>query len=168
MTGFHEWVYAASASPGTTSSTRRSRKPMWLTMSRFKRAIVDEAKKATRRSSGVVVPHTNTTFKPAGTTSKLFGLTEGAHLPSMREFLRWVQFRNDDPLVAEYEAKGYPVKRLKVYEGTTVVGFPTKPAICELDGGEWVVTAAEATPEEQYQFLRLLEKYWMWVSRKTA
>jgi hypothetical protein len=56
---------------------------------------------------------------------------------------------------------GYPVKRLKTYEGTTVVGFPTRPKICELDGGEWVVTAAEATPEEQYEFLRLLEKYWL-------
>lgn len=95
------------------------------------------------------------------TTSKLFGLTEGAHLPSMREFLRWVQFRNDDPLVAEYENLGYPVKRLKTYEGTTIVGFPTRPRICELDGGDWVVTAAEATPEEQYEFLRLLEKYWI-------
>jgi hypothetical protein len=88
-------------------------------------------------------------------------LTEGAHLPSMREFIRWVQFRNDDPLVAEYEEKGFPIKRLKQYEGTTVVGFPTKPAICELNGGAWVTTAAEATPEEQYQFLRLLEKYWL-------
>jgi hypothetical protein len=75
---------------------------------------------------GVTVQHTNTTFKPAGTTSKLFGLTEGAHPPSMREFIRWVQFRNDDPLVKEYEEKGYPIKRLKQYEGTTVVGFPTK------------------------------------------
>jgi ABC-type glycerol-3-phosphate transport system substrate-binding protein len=51
--------------------------------------------------------------------------------------------------------------RLKTYEGTTIVGFPTRPKICELDGGDWVVTAAEATPEEQYQFLRLLEKYWI-------
>jgi len=72
-----------------------------------------------------------------------------------------VQFRNDDPLVSEYEAKGYPVKRLKSYEGTTIVGFPTKPRISELGDGEWVVTAAEATPEEQYEFLRLLEKYWI-------
>src|SRR5690606_1842609 len=29
------------------------------------------------------------------------------------------------------------------------------------DGGDWVVTAVEATPEEQYEFLRLLEKYWI-------
>ena len=95
------------------------------------------------------------------TTSKLFGLTEGAHLPSMREYMRWVQFRNDDPLVAEYEAKGYPVRKLKVYQGTTIVGFPTKPIICELGMGDSLVTAAEATPEEQYQYLRLLEKYWI-------
>jgi hypothetical protein len=133
---------------------------MWRMLSRFKRAVVDEARSYSREL-GVVEPHTNTTFKPAGTTSKLFGLTEGAHLPSMREFLRWVQFRNDDPLVSEYAARGYPIKRLKTYDGTTIVGFPTKPKICELDGGDWVVTAAEATPAEQYAFLRLLEKWWI-------
>lgn len=95
------------------------------------------------------------------TTSKLFGLTEGAHLPSMREYLRWVQFRNDDPLIAEYEAKGYPVRKLQTYSGTTIVGFPTSPTICALGMGDKLVTAAEATPEEQYQFLRLMEKYWL-------
>ena len=36
---------------------------------------------------------TVTTVKPAGTTSKLFGLTEGAHLPARRQYLRWVQFK---------------------------------------------------------------------------
>lgn len=95
------------------------------------------------------------------TTSKLFGLTEGAHLPSMREFLRWVQFRNDDPLVFDYAEKGYPVRKLKTYSGTTIVGFPTVPLICQLGMGDKLVTAAEATPEEQYQYLRLLEKYWI-------
>ena len=95
------------------------------------------------------------------TTSKLFGLTEGAHLPAMREYLRWVQFRNDDPLIAEYRDKGYPVRRLKTYSGTTIVGFPTQPLICQLGMGEKLVTAAEATPEEQYQYLRLIEKYWI-------
>jgi hypothetical protein len=160
MTGFHEWVYARFGYTWHDIVDEAKSLPMWLTVSRFKRAIVAEAE-AYSKELGVVVPHTNTTFKPAGTTSKLFGLTEGAHLPSMREFIRWVQFRNDDPLVAEYEEKGFPIKRLKSYEGTTVVGFPTKPAICDLDGGAWVVTAAEATPEEQYQFLRLLEKYWL-------
>jgi len=95
------------------------------------------------------------------TTSKLFALTEGAHLPSMREFLRWVQFRNDDPLVEEYRAKGYPVRKLQTYSGTTIVGFPTAPMICTLGMGDKLVTAAEATPEEQYEYIRLLEKYWI-------
>src|SRR5262249_40670742 len=59
-------------------------------------------------------------------------------------------------------AKGYPARKLKSYEGTTIVGFPTKPRICELgDNSDWIVTAPEATPAEQYQFLRLLEKYWL-------
>jgi hypothetical protein len=160
ITGFHEWAYARFKFTWHDLVDEQKSMPLWLTMSRFKRAVVREAA-VYAGELGVAIPHTNTTFKPAGTTSKLFGLTEGAHLPSMREFVRWVQFRNDDPLVAEYEAKGYPIKRLKQYEGTTVVGFPTKPAICSLDGGDWVVTAAEATPEDQYQFLRLLEKYWI-------
>lgn len=95
------------------------------------------------------------------TTSKLFGLTEGAHLPSMREYLRWVQFRNGDPLIAEYQAKGYPVRELKTYSGTTIVGFPTVPEIVSLGMGDKLVTAAEATPEEQYEYLRLLEKWWI-------
>lgn len=132
----------------------------WLMLSRFKRAVQSEA---ARYSAvlGVATPHTDTTMKPAGTTSKLFGLSEGAHLPSMREYLRWVQFRNDDPLVEKYAAQGYPVRHLKTYSGTTIVGFPTAPLICTLGMGDKLVTAAEATPEEQYQFLRLMEKYWI-------
>lgn len=160
ITGFHEWAWARFSFGWKDIVNENRSLEMWLTLSRFKRAIVEEA---TRFSNelGVTVPHTNTTMKPAGTTSKLFGLTEGAHLPSMREFLRWVQFRNDDPLIAEYAAKGYPVKRLTTYNGTTVVGFPTQPVICRLGMGDKLVTAAEATPEEQYEFLRLLEKYWI-------
>ncbi|AMB48350.1 hypothetical protein [Methylobacterium sp. AMS5] len=160
MTGFHEWAYARFGFTWHDLIDEEKSQELWQTVSRFKRAIVEEAEEYAEEL-GVVVPHTNTTFKPAGTTSKLFGLTEGAHLPSMREFLRWVQFRHDDPLIQVYREKGYPVRELKSYSGTTIVGFPTKPTICELDGGEWVVTAAEATPEEQYQFLRLLEKYWL-------
>ena len=83
----------------------------------------------------------------------------------MREYLRWVQFRNDDPMVREYRAKSYPVKSLTTYRGTTVVGFPTKPEIVrladELGLASKLVTAGEATPEEQYRYLQLLEKYWI-------
>ena len=309
MTGFHEWVYSRFGFTWGDIVDENKSKDMWLMLSRFKRAIVDESE-IYSAELGVTTPHTNTTFKPAGcasletkiktvggvlsmkalfaehgrsdlaalpdgtwldplhptfvldenndekivtklyvngvkevfevtfedgviakltgnhklktadgwkrvdaltegddtiqivssvsklmtikritklqpeltvdievadthsyqiengvvshnTTSKLFGLTEGAHLPAMREYIRWVQFRNDDALVEEYASKGYPIKQLASYEGTTVVGFPTKPAICKLDGGKWVVTASEATPEEQYEFLRLLEKYWI-------
>lgn len=136
----------------------------WLLMKRFSDAVKEEAV-LYARELGVVVPHTATTVKPAGTTSKLFNLTEGAHLPAMLWYLRWVQFRNDDPLIAEYRAKGYPVRELKTYNGTTIVGFPTKPAIVELAEElglvDKLVTAAQATPEEQFQWLRLLEKYWI-------
>lgn len=160
ITGFHEWAYSRFGFTWHDIVDEKKSLEMWLTLSRFKRAISEEAEIYSKKL-GVAVPHTNTTFKPAGTTSKLFGLTEGAHLPPMRWMLRWVQFRNDDPLVEEYRAKGYPTRQLVSYEGTTIVGFPTEPTICTMDGGEWVVTAAEATPEEQYEFLRLLEKYWI-------
>lgn len=136
----------------------------WLLMERFSLAVKEESV-LYAQELGVVAPHTATTVKPAGTTSKLFNLTEGAHLPAMLWYLRWVQFRNDDPLVEEYRAKGYPVRELKTYSGTTIVGFPTKPKIVELAEElglvDKLVTAGEASPEEQYQWLRLLEKYWI-------
>jgi adenosylcobalamin-dependent ribonucleoside-triphosphate reductase len=112
-------------------------------------------------SIGVNRPHTVTTIKPAGTTSKLFGLSEGWHLPAMAQYLRWVQMRSDDPLVAQYAAKGYPTRTLKTYEGTTVVGFPTEPTIASLGMGDALVLAGDATPEEQYQWLRLGEFFWI-------
>lgn len=111
---------------------------------------------------GVNRPHTVTTIKPAGTTSKLFGLSEGWHLPAMAHYLRWVQFREDDPLVDDYEAKGYPVRRtLTTYRGHAIVGFPTEPTIADLDMGDKLVLAGDATPEEQYQWLRLGEFFWI-------
>lgn len=108
----------------------------------------------------VEFPTTLRTIKPAGTTSKLFGLTEGAHLPSMREYLRWVQFRSDSPMVEEYLEAGYPVRDLETYKGTTIVGFPTRLLISEMMGPN-VVTATEATPEQQIRWIRLIETYWL-------
>ena len=161
ITGFHEWAYARFKFTWRDIIDEEKSREMWLALSRFKRAVVDEAARYSREL-GLPAPHTNTCAKPSGTTSKLFGLSEGVHLPAMREYLRWVQFRNDDPLVKKYEKMGYPVKRLQTYEGTTIVGFPTRPAICSLgENSDWVVTASEATPQEQYQFLKLLEKYWI-------
>ena len=160
ITGLHEYALMRFGYGFRDIINEEKTKDFWMTLARFKRAVEDEAK-CYATLHGMSIPHTNTTMKPAGSTSKLFGLTEGAHLPSRRQYLRWVQFRNDDPLVSVYEKSGYPIKKLKTYQGTTVVGFPTQPTICELGSDEKLVTAAEATPEEQYQYLRLLEKYYI-------
>lgn len=160
MTGVHEFAWNSFGYGFRDLIDEKKSLDFWLTLARFKRAVVDEAEKYSK-FLGVTVPHTNTTIKPAGTTSKLFGLSEGAHLPAMREYIRWVQFRNDDPLVKTYKRRKYPVKQLKTYEGTTVIGFPTQPEICKLGMNGELVTAAEATPEEQYKWLMLLEKYWI-------
>jgi adenosylcobalamin-dependent ribonucleoside-triphosphate reductase len=141
-------------------TTRKRVEDFWNTLNDFNNAVVEEAY-AYSKELGVVVPHTMLTIKPAGTTSKLFGLSEGAHLPPMREYLRWVQFKNNDPLVEKYRKKGYQVRDLKQYDGMTIVGFPTIPEICKLKMGDKSVTAPEATPAEQYTYLRLLERYYL-------
>lgn len=116
---------------------------------------------------GVAVPHTNTTIKPAGSTSKLFALTEGVHLAAMLRYVRWVQFREDDPLVDEYESKGYQVRRnLKTYQNTAIVGFPTQTELCRLaerlGTEQMIVTAEEASIEEQYEWLQVVEQNWIY------
>lgn len=160
LTGVHEFAYKFFGLGFTDLIDEDKSREFWLTMARFNRAVHDEAV-SYAKELGTKPPHTETTIKPAGTTSKLFLLTEGWHLPSMREFLRWVQFRNDDPLVDTYKAAGYPVRDLVQYTGTTIVGFPTAPTITTLGMGDKLVTAAEASPEEQFKWLMLGEKYWI-------
>ena len=161
ITGLHEYAWGRFGYGWKDLVDEAKSIDFWRALSRFSNACVDEADTYSE-VLGQSMPHTVTTMKPAGTTSKLFGLTEGAHLPSMREYLRWVQFRNGDPLIEDYAAKGYPVRRdLKTYSGTTIVGFPTAPMITTFGMGDKLVTAAEATPEEQYEYLRLLEKWWI-------
>lgn len=164
LTGLHEYALARFGLGFRDLLNLEKSAPFWQAMARFRRAVHEEAVRYSAEL-GLVAPHTESTVKPAGTTSKLFGLTEGVHLPSMRAYLRWVQFRNDDPMVADYAARGYPVKKLRSYSNTTIVGFPTRPEIVRLaeDLGlpDAVVTAGDATPEEQFRFLELLEKYWI-------
>jgi hypothetical protein len=160
MTGIHEFAWNAFGYTFKDLINEEKSKDFWMTINRFKNAVVDEADKYSK-AIGVNVPHTNTTMKPAGTTSKLFGLSEGCHLPAMKEYMRWVQFRSDDKLVKKYEDLGYPSKVLKSYTGTTIVGFPTQPEICRLGMNGELTLAGDATPEEQYQWLMLLEKYWI-------
>lgn len=160
MTGIHEYALKRFGYTWQDLIDEDKSKDFWMMLARFKRAVDDEAA-AYSMKLGMNVPHTTTTIKPAGTTSKLFGLSEGAHLPAMREYMRWVQFRNDDPLLKDYEEMGYPMRKLTTYGGTTIVGFPTKPEICNISKAEDITTATEATPEEQYRWIQLLEKYWI-------
>ena len=160
MTGLHEFAWKFFRYGFYDLIDEERSKDFWMTLARFKRAVQDEAKKYAKKL-GVRVPHTDTTMKPAGTTSKLFGLTEAAHLPAMAFYMRWVQFRLDDPLVETYRKAGYPTRVLTQYKNTVIVGFPTSPVISTLGLEDKLVTAAQATPEEQYQWLMLLEKYWI-------
>lgn len=160
MTGIHEFAWNQFGYSFRDLVDEKKSKDFWLTIARFKRAVVDEAEKYAKELK-VNVPHTNTTIKPSGTVSKLFALSEGAHLPAMREYIRWVQFKEDDDVVEQYKKHKYPFKELKSYPGTVAIGFPTQPEICKLGMNGDLVTASEATPEEQYQWLMLLEKYWI-------
>lgn len=133
----------------------------WEIMGQFSRSTM-RAAFAYADELGVARPHTVLTIKPAGTTSKLFGLSEGWHLPALAYYLRWVQFRNDDPLVVDYQKAGYPTRsNLKSYDGVTIVGFPTNLVISTLGMGDKLVLAGEATPEEQYKWIQLGEYFWI-------
>ncbi len=160
MTGIHEFAWNQFGYGFRDLIDEEKSQDFWQTLARFKRAVKEEAAMYSKKLK-VNIPHTDTTIKPSGTVSKLFALTEGAHLPSMREYIRWVQYRSDDPQVKKYKDKGYPIKELKSYKGSTAVGFPTQPLICRLKMGDKLLTASEATPEEQYKWLMLLEKYWL-------
>ncbi len=171
-TGLHEWAWMRFGFTFADLLDETRSAPFWSTLRRWSDAAKDEAN-AYAAELGLVRPVTVTTIKPAGTTSKLFGLTEGAHLPARRQYLRWVQFKGErdpatgdwlpgaDPLLAEYEARGYPLRTLHSFPGMTIVGFPTVPLIMRLGLGDGLVTAPEASPAEQYHWLRLLEHHWI-------
>ncbi|WP_207538797.1 recombinase [Sabulicella rubraurantiaca] len=171
-TGLHEWAWMRFGLGFHDLLDEERSRPFWQALERLSDAAKEEAD-AYAASLGMARPATVTTVKPAGTTSKLFGLTEGAHLPARRQYLRWVQFKGvkdeatgawqpgSDPLLAEYEARGYPVRALRSFPGMSIVGFPTVPLALRLGLGARLVTAPEASPEEQYAWLRLLERHWI-------
>lgn len=160
LTGVHEFAWKFFKMDFKTLINEDASIDFWQTLKGLAAAVRDEAEKYSAYL-GVPMPETLFTVKPAGTTSKLFGLTEGWHLPSRRFYVRWVQFRNDDPLVGQYSKAGYPTRVLKTYRGHTIVGFPTQPVLSEIMPSDRIVTAAEATPEEQFRWLMLGEKYWI-------
>lgn len=146
---------------------RGAGKPFWAFLERARNEVTADLQEYCR-AQGWAVPHTMFTMKPAGTTSKLFGLSEGAHLPARAEYLRFLQLNGGDaPKADEYELRGYPVRRNVVNEAgnqvaEAIVGFPTRPTLFSLDIPEdKVVMADEATMEEQFRWVSLLEKYWL-------
>lgn len=170
-TGLHEWAWLRFGLGFKDMLDEKRAASFWKAVHQLSCIAKAEAN-AYAQDMGAERPVTVTTVKPAGTTSKLFGLTEGAHLPARRQYLRWVQFKGvrredgvwengTDPLLSTYEAKGYPVRSLRSFPGMSIVGFPTVPLIQRLGMGERVLTAPEATPEEQFRWLELLEKYWI-------
>jgi adenosylcobalamin-dependent ribonucleoside-triphosphate reductase len=170
-TGLHEWAWMRFGLDFHDLLDERRAALFWAMLDRLSAAAKDEAD-AYADELNLARPVTVTTVKPAGTTSKLFGLTEGAHLPARRQYLRWVQFKGtrdergawlpgSDPLLADYAARGYPLRQLKSFPGMTIVGFPTVPLLMSLGLGDRLVTAPEASPHEQYRWLRLLERHWI-------
>jgi adenosylcobalamin-dependent ribonucleoside-triphosphate reductase len=160
ITGIHEFAWKFFGLNFYDLIDEEKSKDFWMTMSRFARAVEDEAVKYCKIHN-LPVPHTLRTIKPSGTVSKLWGLTEGWHLPSMAWYLRWVQFSENDPLVGVYTKAGYPTRKLTSYKGTVIVGFPTEPVISKLMPADKLVVAGQATPEEQYKWLMMGEKYWI-------
>lgn len=141
--------------------------PFWRFLTELRLIVSDEADRYSAEL-GINAPQTRTTQKPAGTNSKLFGLTEGAHLPAMTYYLRWVQFMASDPLVDDYERKGYPVRRVIekadgtiAYPGMSIVGFPTKLPFSDMLPEGRIFNATDASPEDQFRWLELLEHTWI-------
>jgi len=173
-TGLHEWAWMRWGLSFEDVLDEERSAPFWAMLARLSAAAKDEGV-AYAGEIGLPAPFTVTTVKPAGTTSKLFGLTEGAHLPARRQYLRWVQFRgrkeaggwtaDSDTLLADYEARGYPVRELQSFPGMCIVGFPTVPLIQRLGIDDNLVIAPEAAPEAQYQWLSLLERHWIGAER---
>jgi hypothetical protein len=174
-TGLHEWAWMRWGLGFDDLLDEERAGPFWAMLERLSDAAKQESL-AYSVQLDLETPVTVTTVKPAGTTSKLFGLTEGAHLPARRQYLRWVQFKgtrdetgrwadDSDRLLAEYEARGYPVRSLRSFPGMSIVGFPTLTLIQRLGIADRLVTAPEAPPEAQYRWLSLLERHWIGAER---
>lgn len=95
------------------------------------------------------------------TVGKVMAATEGGHLPPVDYYLRWVLISKDSDDHRLHEKMGYPIRDVShKYAGYVIVGFPTRHPIVNIMGDD-IVTTEDTTIEQQYQFLRLFEKYWL-------
>jgi hypothetical protein len=160
MTGIHEFAWKFFKYGFRDLINENKSKDFWNFVSDL-RYTIEQAGRNYSKLIGVNEPHTFTVIKPAGSISKLFNLTEGAHLPQYDQYIRWTQFQNNDPLLQKYREEGYEVRELKTYNNVSIVGFPMQPFISTLGMGDKLVLSSEATVEEHYKWLQLLEKYWL-------
>jgi hypothetical protein len=145
---------------GTPAAVQHKAHLFWWGLHHMQREAENSAT-VTADRFGMVSPHTVTTIKPSGTVSKVMNVTEGAHLPALKHYLRWVQFKIGDADIDTLTARGYPFKDISHrYSGHVAIGFPTKQPIVDLMGDK-VVTADETTPEQNFKWLRLLEHFWL-------
>lgn len=160
ITGIHEFAWKFFKLGFRDLINEKVSEKFWSFIRACRDIIIQESE-VYSKYVGLPTPHTMLTVKPSGTVSKLFGLTEGWHLPKKTKYLRWVQFKQDTDLVQTYVDAGYPVKVVPRYKGTVLIGFPTTTVIGTLDMGDKLVLASEATPEQQYEWLKLGEKNWL-------
>lgn len=84
ITGFHEYAWERFGYGFRDLIDEAKSKDFWMLLSRFKRAIQDEAK-TYANALGVAVPHTNTTIKPAGCASLDSAIKTTEGVLTMRE-----------------------------------------------------------------------------------
>jgi hypothetical protein len=182
ITGIHEFAYAQFDCTWYDLCTPTTKgDAFWAFISQLRQHIEDSADRyvdelnarAQQRykdagmlwlpTDALVYPHTVTTVKPSGTISKVMFCTEGGHLPAYGHYIRWVQYALGGAEALDLAQRGYPVKDVSAsYPGHVVVGFPTELPIGKLLGQDLVV-AGDATPDEQYNWLSLIERHWLGV-----
>lgn len=140
----------------------------WLFIDKLRQQVEEAANKMSERL-GLPHPSTYTCIKPSGTISKVMFCTEGAHLAASLYYIRWIMQAANTKTVQDHIARGYPVKDVsKHYNDTVVIGFPTKQPIVEMMPADLVVTAPEASFEDQFRWLQLLEAFWLGPDRRNA
>jgi hypothetical protein len=161
ITGIHEFAFNHFGYTFHDLIDETKASDFWQFIDQMRQAVETEAT-AYAKELDMAVPHTFTTIKPSGTISKVMCCTEGAHLPAQTYYLRWVQYKFGDRDLETLKARHYPVQDISHrYPGHCIVGFPTKMPIMDLMNEDQIVTAQQATPTEQYQWVCLLEKYWI-------
>jgi adenosylcobalamin-dependent ribonucleoside-triphosphate reductase len=162
LTGIHEfaWQHFKLTFRDLLDVKGEARK-FWSFVDEMRNAVEHAADIESRRVK-LPPPATYTCVKPSGTISKVMACTEGAHLPAQRYYLRWTMTAKNGPVVIEHSKRGYPTKDISHrYADTVVIGFPTCLPLVEQMPYDSLVTANEATPDEQYAWLKLLEVHWL-------